>query len=176
QGAEVPHARDHDRGAWPRRAGSNAPGQRGASDVMKLIRFGEPGREKPGVQLDDGTRIAAMTADYDEAFFGNGGMESLRRWIAAQAASAPRPDPGVRLGPAIARPSKIICIGLNFRDHAAESGMELPREPVIFFKATTALSGPDDPVMIPRFGGKVDWEVELGVVIGRKTGYVTEAD
>jgi 2,4-didehydro-3-deoxy-L-rhamnonate hydrolase len=78
-----------------------------------------------------------------------------------------------RLGPPIARPSKIVCIGLNFRDHAAESGMDLPKEPVIFFKATTALAGPDDPVRIPRNGTKVDWEVELAVVIGTKTQYVS---
>jgi 2,4-didehydro-3-deoxy-L-rhamnonate hydrolase len=141
---------------------------------MKLLRFGSPGQETPAVQLDDGTRVDASSAvkDFDEAFLEAGGLEHLRQWIAREAPRAPRVPPGTRLGPPIARPSKIICIGLNFRDHAAESGMDLPKEPVIFFKATTALAGPDDPVRIPRNGTKVDWEVELAVVIGTKTQYV----
>ncbi|MGH9313228.1 MAG: fumarylacetoacetate hydrolase family protein [Vicinamibacterales bacterium] len=142
---------------------------------MKLIRFGPPGQETPGVQLDDGSRVDGSGAvkDYDEAFLDAGGLEHLRQWVAREAGRAPRVPPGVRLGPPIARPSKIVCIGLNFRDHAAESGMELPKEPVIFFKATTALAGPDDPVKIPRNGTKVDWEVELAVVIGAKAQYVS---
>ena len=88
------------------------------------------------------------------------------------AASAPRISPGTRLGPPLARPSKIVCIGLNYRDHAAESGATVPKEPVVFFKATTSLVGPDDPVMIPRNAKKLDWEVELAVVIGRRASYV----
>ena len=141
---------------------------------MKLIRFGPPGQEAPGVQLDDGSRVDASSAvkDYDEAFLDAGGLDHLRQWIAREAGGAPRVPPGVRLGPPIPRPSKIVCIGLNFRDHAAESGMELPKEPVIFFKATTAIAGPDDAVKIPRNGTKVDWEVELAVFIGRKAQYV----
>jgi 2,4-diketo-3-deoxy-L-fuconate hydrolase len=141
---------------------------------MKLIRFGPPGQEAPGVQLDDGVRVDASSAvkDYDEAFLASGGLDHLRQWIAREATRAPRVPPGVRLGPPVPRPSKIVCIGLNFRDHAAESGMELPKEPVIFFKATTALAGPDDDVQIPRNGTKVDWEVELAVVIGAKAQYV----
>ena len=141
---------------------------------MKLIRFGPPGQEAPGVQLDDGSRVDASSAvkDYDEAFLDAGGLDHLRQWIAREGGRAPRVPPGARLGPPIRRPSKIVCIGLNFRDHAAESGMELPKEPVIFFKATTALAGPDDAVTIPRNGTKVDWEVELAVVIGTKAQYV----
>src|SRR5437773_425384 len=134
---------------------------------MKLIRFGEAGRERPGLQLADGSRVDASRfgADYDEAFFRHDGLERLARWAGEEAGRAPRLDPGVRLGPPICRPSKIVCIGLNFRDHAAESGMDIPKEPVIFFKSTSSLSGPNDNVIIPRGGSKVDWEVELAVVI-----------
>jgi hypothetical protein len=111
---------------------------------MKLIRYGEPGAEVPGVQLPDGRRIAVdrmlVAGDYDEAFFASGGLARLPGWLDAHAATAPMAPDGVRLGPPIARPSKIICIGLNYRDHAAESGLSLPEEPVIFFKATSAIS------------------------------------
>jgi 2-keto-4-pentenoate hydratase/2-oxohepta-3-ene-1,7-dioic acid hydratase in catechol pathway len=124
--------------------------------------------------MDDGTRLDASAAvrDYDEAFFGGDGLESLAGWLRHSAATAPRVAPGTRLGPPLARPSKIVCIGLNYRDHAAESGMDLPREPVIFFKSTSSIVGPDDPVMIPRNAKKLDWEVELAVVIGRRASYV----
>jgi 2,4-diketo-3-deoxy-L-fuconate hydrolase len=144
---------------------------------MKLARFGQPGAEVPGVITADGTRVDAsgFVRDYDEAFFGGDGIRALGAWLAGKGASAPRVPPDTRLGPPLARPSKIVCIGLNFRDHAAESNMELPKEPVMFFKATTALVGPDDPVMIPRGGTKLDWEVELAVVIGKKASYVDEA-
>jgi 2,4-didehydro-3-deoxy-L-rhamnonate hydrolase len=142
---------------------------------MKLIRWSEPGREKPGILLTDGARIDAsgFGSDYDEAFFGNDGLTALRRWLDANAGSAPRIPASVRLGPPIGRPSKMVCIGLNFRDHAAESKMEPPKEPVIFFKATTALVGPNDPLVIPRKATKVDWEVELAVVVGKKAAYVS---
>jgi len=142
---------------------------------MKLIRFGEPGKEKPGVLLDDGTRLdaSAFALDYDENFFVNGGLVSLKRWVEVNCSSAPRVSLAARLGPPLCRPSKIVCIGLNFRDHAAESKMEIPDEPVIFLKATTSLAGPNDNVMIPRNGHKVDWEVELAVVIGKKANYVS---
>jgi 2-keto-4-pentenoate hydratase/2-oxohepta-3-ene-1,7-dioic acid hydratase in catechol pathway len=142
---------------------------------MKLIRWSEPGREKPGILLSDGARIDAsgFGSDYDEAFFGNDGLRALRRWLDANSSSAPRIPASVRLGPPIVRPSKIVCIGLNFRDHAAESKMEPPKEPVIFFKATTSLVGPNDPLVIPRKATKVDWEVELAVVIGKKAAYVS---
>ncbi len=144
---------------------------------MKLIRFGEPGKERPGLLLPAvSLDVSGVVSDYDEAFLGQGGLASLADWLAKNAASAPRVAPGVRLGPPLARPSKIICIGLNFRDHAAESGMELPKEPVIFFKATTALCGPNDPLVTPRTATKVDWEVELAVVIGKLARYVAEGD
>ena len=141
---------------------------------MKLIRFGEPGRETPGVLLADGTRLDAsgFGADYDEAFFGGNGLDRLRVWLQDNEHRAPRVDRGTRLGPPIARPSKIVCIGLNYRDHAAETGAAIPAEPVIFFKATTALVGPDDDLVIPRGAQKVDWEVELAVVIGTRARYV----
>ena len=142
---------------------------------MKLIRWSEPGREKPGILLTDGARIDAsgFGSDYDEAFLGNDGLTALRRWLDTNAHSAPRIPPSARLGPPIARPSKMVCVGLNFRDHAAESKMEPPKEPVIFFKATTALVGPNDPLVIPRKATKVDWEVELAVVVGKKASYVS---
>ena len=145
---------------------------------MKLIRFGDPGREKPGLQLEDGTRIDASSfgSDYDEAFFGGGGLSRLREWSAANAARAPRVAPDIRLGPPVARPSKIVCIGLNYRDHAAETGAEIPKEPVIFFKATSSLVGPDDDLVTPRGAEKVDWEVELAVVIGARAAYVSKED
>jgi 2,4-didehydro-3-deoxy-L-rhamnonate hydrolase len=142
---------------------------------MKLIRFGDPGCERPGLILDGDRAIdvSGFGADYDESFFADDGVTALRAWAADNAASAPPAPPGVRLGPPIRRPSKIVCIGLNFRDHAAESGAEIPREPVMFFKATTSLSGPNDPVVIPRGGTKLDWEVELAVVIGATARYLT---
>jgi 2,4-didehydro-3-deoxy-L-rhamnonate hydrolase len=141
---------------------------------MKLIRFGEPGEEKPGLMLADGTRIdaSAFVSDYDEGFFASGGLPRLETWARTNAAQAPRIPPGIRSGSPVPRPSKIICIGLNFRDHAAETGSTPPSEPVLFFKATTSLVGPNDPVVIPRGAHKVDWEVELAVVIGAKTRYV----
>ena len=145
---------------------------------MKLIRFGDPGRERPGVQLPDGTRIDASdaVADYDEAFFGGDGLRILAQWLARAGATAPRIAASARLGPPVARPSKIVCIGLNFRDHAAESGMELPAEPVLFFKATSALAGPNDAVVIPKGASKLDWEVELALVIGRRAAHVERKD
>src|SRR5438128_1613281 len=147
---------------------------RGACE-MKLIRFGEMGREKPGVLLEDGSRldVSGFGSDYDEAFFAGGGIPKLRNWLARQGASSLRVRESVRLGPPICRPSKIVCIGLNFQDHAEESGMEIPKEPVIFFKATSALVGPNDPLVIPKNATKVDWEVELAIVIEKKASYIS---
>jgi 2-keto-4-pentenoate hydratase/2-oxohepta-3-ene-1,7-dioic acid hydratase in catechol pathway len=143
---------------------------------VKLIRYGPAGGEKPGVQLEDGTRIDAsgFGSDYDEAFFARGGLQELTAWVARNAAAARRVEASARLGPPIPRPSKIICIGLNFRDHAAETGAALPAEPVIFFKSTTALVGPNDDLVMPRGGNKVDWEVELAVVMGTRASYVAK--
>ena len=145
---------------------------------MKLARFGEPGAERPGVILNDGNRVdvSAAVPDYDEAFFQADGLAMLREWLDRHAASAPRIAAGVRIGPPVRRPSKIVCIGLNFRDHALETGMTLPKEPLIFLKAPSALAGPHDPVVIPRGGTKLDWEVELAVVIARTARYVEVAD
>jgi len=141
---------------------------------MKLIRFGEAGNERPGVQLDNGVRldVSRFGADYDERFFAGGGLQKLREWLKEHAASAPQVADAVRLGSPVCRPSKIVCIGLNFRDHAAESKVEPPKEPVIFFKSTTAQVGPNDALKIPRNAEKVDWEVELALVIEKKASYV----
>ncbi|KJD33687.1 ureidoglycolate lyase [Tamlana sedimentorum] len=145
---------------------------------MKLIRFGAEGEEKPGVQLANGTKIdvSAFGQDYDEDFFGNGGIEKLATWLEANQASCPEVDDSVRLGVPLTRPSKIVCVGLNYAQHAAEAGMEIPKEPVLFFKSTTALVGPNDDVIIPKNSEKSDWEVELAIVIGKKASYVEEAD
>ena len=142
---------------------------------MKLIRFGEAGGERPGLQLPDGSRVdaSAFGSDYDERFFSGDGAQRLRDWYEREAPRAPRVAADTRLGPPVCRPSKIVCIGLNFRDHAAESGMELPKEPVIFFKASSSVVGPNDALVIPRNSRKVDWEVELAVVIGARATYVT---
>jgi 2,4-didehydro-3-deoxy-L-rhamnonate hydrolase len=145
---------------------------------MKLIRFGPVGSERPGVLLPDGRRIDAsgFGEDYSEQFFGGDGLERLARWVEAEGARAPVVRDDVRLGPPIQRPSKIVCVGLNYRDHAKESGMAEPAEPVPFFKSTTAIVGPNDDVIIPKGSTKTDWEVELAVVIGRRASYVSEAD
>jgi len=143
---------------------------------MKLIRLGEPGQEKPGAILQDGSRIdtSALGSDYDENFFASGGLAKLDSWLKKNASSAPRVAASVRLGPVICRPSKIVCIGLNYRDHAAETKAEAPKEPVLFFKATTSLVGPNDDLIMPLNSTKVDWEVELAVVIGKKALYVSK--
>jgi 2-keto-4-pentenoate hydratase/2-oxohepta-3-ene-1,7-dioic acid hydratase in catechol pathway len=142
---------------------------------MKLIRFGPPGAERPGLLAANGERVdaAGFGEDWTEDFFDSNGLGRLARWAADHLASAPRVDESERLGPPIARPSKIICIGLNYADHARESGAEVPKEPVIFFKATTALSGPNDDVVLPRGSNKTDWEVELAIVIGARARYVS---
>lgn len=141
---------------------------------MKLIRFGNPGQEKPGVLLNDGTRIdaSAFGSDYNEAFFAGDGLSRLRSWLENNSASAQRVPASVRLGPPVCRPSKIVCIGLNYRDHAAETGAKIPTEPVIFFKSTTSLVGPNDDLVIPKNATKVDWEVEFAIVIGKRALYV----
>jgi 2,4-didehydro-3-deoxy-L-rhamnonate hydrolase len=145
---------------------------------MKLIRVGPTGQERPGVELADGSRVdaTACAADFDQSFFDGDGLQELQRWVDSDGRRAPAIDPAERLGPPVARPSKIVCIGLNFTDHAAESGMNPPAEPVVFFKSTTSLAGPNDDVMIPKGGTKLDWEVELAVVVGRRSSYVSKED
>jgi 2-keto-4-pentenoate hydratase/2-oxohepta-3-ene-1,7-dioic acid hydratase in catechol pathway len=143
---------------------------------MKLFRFGAPGQEKPGFILSDGRKIdaSAFGEDYTEHFFATDGLRRLQAWLVTNAETAPAVPEDVRMGPAIARPSKIICIGLNYKDHAAESKMAIPTEPIVFFKATSSLCGPNDNLIIPKNSKKTDWEVELAVVIGKKASYVSQ--
>ncbi len=145
---------------------------------MKLFRFGSFEQEKPGILLPNGRKIdiSAFGADFNEAFFANDGLNRLAEWLKTHAETCPEVSDSVRLGSCVARPSKIVCIGLNYAKHAAESGAQVPPEPVIFFKSTTALCGPYDNVIIPRNSVKTDWEVELAFVIGKKASYVDEAD
>ena len=141
---------------------------------MKLIRYGEAGKEKPGVIIDDvWFDVSEHFKDYDEDFFIKNGLAALKAIVTEKILKEVSRD--LRLGPPVARPSKIICIGLNYSDHATESNMQLPPEPVIFFKATTAIVGPNDDLVIPKNSKKTDWEVELAVVIGKKATYVDEA-
>jgi 2-keto-4-pentenoate hydratase/2-oxohepta-3-ene-1,7-dioic acid hydratase in catechol pathway len=145
---------------------------------MKLIRFGKSGQEKPGLELPDGKRIdtSAFGEDYTEQFFTNNGIARLAEWLKTNQSNCPQVDAAERLGAPLARPSKIVCIGLNYRDHAEESNMAVPSEPVVFFKSTTAMCGPYDQLVIPKGSTKTDWEVELAVVIGKKASYVDEKD
>ena len=145
---------------------------------MKLIRFGAIGHEKPGVQLANGTKIdvSGFGSDYNEEFFGNGGINKLSEWLDNNQNQCTKIGSEVRLGVPLVRPSKIVCVGLNYAKHAAESGMEVPQEPVLFFKATSALVGPNDDIIIPKGSEKTDWEVELAIVIGAKASYVEETD
>ena len=144
---------------------------------MKLIRFGEPGKEKPGVCIGDvNYDVSGFVYDYDERFFGNGGIPHLAWMLEQHKSMLPEIPAGSRIGCPVARPSKIICIGLNYSDHAKETGMAIPAEPIIFMKSTTALSGPDDNIIIPKDSVKTDWEVELAVVIEKKASYVDESE
>lgn len=144
---------------------------------MKLIRFGEIGKEKPGVHLDGvNYDVSGFIKDYDELFFSNGGLLHLAWMIESHKTMLPRAQEGARMGCPIARPSKIICIGLNYTEHAAETGATPPKEPIIFFKSTSALSGPSDDVMIPKNSVKTDWEVELAVVIKKRASYIEESE
>ncbi|MEM9259901.1 MAG: fumarylacetoacetate hydrolase family protein [Bacteroidota bacterium] len=149
---------------------------------MKLIRFTDAvaaaGAMKIGIEQSNGRRIdvSAFGEDYNEAFFGSNGLSRLAEWLQENESTCPEVSSDARLGPPCARPSKIICVGLNYAKHAAESGMAVPEEPVIFYKSTTAIVGPYDDIIIPKNSTKTDWEVELAVVIGRRTSYVSEAE
>jgi len=142
---------------------------------MKLFRFGEIGKEKPGV-LISGTKydVSAFGEDYGEAFFETDGLQRLQTWLSKNQASLPLVKEDARIGPCFQRPSKIICVGLNYTKHAFESKMPLPPEPIIFFKSTSALTGPNDGLIIPRNSKKTDYEIELAVVVGKKASYVEE--
>ena len=143
---------------------------------MKLIRFGTINKEKPGVLLPNGTKldVSAFVSDYNEDFFGNDGIEKLQNWLNKNQDLCPIVEDTIRLGAPLVRPSKIVCVGLNYAKHAAESGMDVPQEPVLFFKATSAIVGPFDNIIIPKSSTKTDWEVELAVVIGKTASYVSE--
>jgi 2,4-diketo-3-deoxy-L-fuconate hydrolase len=144
---------------------------------MKLIRYGAAGKEKTGVIIG-GVKYdtSAFGEDYNEAFFENDGLNRLQQFIAEHDGTLNKIAEGERLGSPVARPSKIICIGLNYKDHAEETNAPLPTEPILFFKSTTALVGPNDDIIIPKNSVKTDWEVELAVVIGKKASYVEESE
>jgi 2-keto-4-pentenoate hydratase/2-oxohepta-3-ene-1,7-dioic acid hydratase in catechol pathway len=141
---------------------------------MRLVRLGERGKEIPGVQLSDSSTVLdarSVTSDFDPEFFASGGVERLRTAM-KNGQLAPLRDAGLRIGAPIGKPEKIVCIGLNYRNHARESGMEVPNEPIIFMKAPNTLVGPHDDVWIPRKSQKTDWEIELAVVMGTKVSYL----
>ncbi len=144
---------------------------------MKLIRFGDSDHEKPGY-LDDSQNRRDLTAfgeDFGRAFFESDGLSRLGEWLSDNNEPLPLVDPHVRWAPPIADPGKIVCVGLNYSDHAKESGMEIPQEPVLFFKSTTAICGPYDPILLPPESKKTDWEVELAVIIGKRASYLEES-
>lgn len=144
---------------------------------MKLLRYGPVGHEQPGILLDNQAYgVPGFGHDYNEAFFAGDGLARLAAYVEAHAGSLPALAPGERLGSPVARPSKIVCIGLNYADHARETNATPPAEPILFMKSTTALVGPNDAIVIPRNSVKTDWEVELAVVIGKRASYVEEAD
>lgn len=142
---------------------------------MKLIRFGKQGLEKPGIMDETGQRrdLSFKFTDWDRSFFQSGGIEQLKGLDVSQ---FPIIGDDERLGSCVSRPGKVICIGLNYSDHAAESGMELPQEPIVFQKGANTVVGPNDPIIIPRNSKKTDWEVELGVVIGKDARYLNSVD
>ena len=143
---------------------------------MKLIRFGATGKEKPGVIIREKYfDVSSFTDDYNETFFETEGLKRLNDYLMTNP-ELPEVDKEIRLGAPVARPSKIVCIGLNYKDHAKETGAAIPVEPILFFKSTTAITGPNDNIIIPKNSHKTDWEVELAVVIGSKASYVEEAD
>ena len=142
---------------------------------MKLIRFGKEGQEKPGIHLDGKNYdLSTFIKDYDESFFEQNGLEKLASIVNEE--KLPLVEDGQRIGSPIARPSKILCIGLNYAKHAKETGAAIPTEPILFMKSTTSLTGPFDNIIIPKNSEKTDWEVELGVVIGKKASYVSEEE
>jgi 2-keto-4-pentenoate hydratase/2-oxohepta-3-ene-1,7-dioic acid hydratase in catechol pathway len=143
---------------------------------MKLIRFGKAGEEKPGIVIDDVYYDASdFGEDYDENFFGTSGLNRLEKFLKENKNALPKIANNIRLASPVMRPSKIVCIGLNYADHAKETNAAIPNEPVVFLKATSSLCGPFDDIIIPKNSEKTDWEVELAVVIEKKASYVDEA-
>jgi len=149
-----------------------------SQSINKFFRFGEEGAEKPGVVLSDGRMldVSAFGEDYDESFFEKDGIARLRKWLSSNLSKCPEVKGNFRYGTCVARPSKIVAIGRNYVEHALETGSAVPDEAIIFMKATTSLTGPNDPVVIPKNAQKVDWEVELAVVIGKKAKHVDKAN
>ena len=144
---------------------------------MKLIRFGEWNKEKPGVCINDiNYDVSGFVHDYNAAFFANGGLPHLTWMVEQHKTMLPKIPMGARLGCPVANPSKIVCIGLNYADHAKETGASTPPEPIIFLKSTTSIVGPNDHIVIPKNSVKTDWEVELAVLISAKASYVEEAE
>lgn len=142
---------------------------------MKLIRFGEQGKERPGIILNDKKYdVSPFIKDYNEEFFNEDGLSHLEKIVKEGTGNLQEIPAAARLGSPVARPSKIICIGLNYKDHARETNAAIPEEPIIFFKSSSALCGPDDNVIIPKNSAKTDWEVELAFVVGKKASYVDE--
>lgn len=143
---------------------------------MKLLRFGPEGNEKPGIETPDGRQLdcTAFGEDWNRRFLENDGLNRLQTWIQKAEKTCPEIPAGSRLGSPVADPSKIICIGLNYRKHAEESGMPIPEVPIVFMKACSSLCGPFDPIFIPKNSKQTDWEVELAVVIGKRAKYVSE--
>jgi 2-keto-4-pentenoate hydratase/2-oxohepta-3-ene-1,7-dioic acid hydratase in catechol pathway len=140
---------------------------------MKLIRFGKMGEEKPGVHIDGKNYdVSAFIKDYDELFLSNGGIKMLATVLEEQMGKMPVIGNNIRIGTPISRPSKIVCIGLNYSKHAKETNAAIPQEPIIFMKSTTSFTGPFDDVIIPKNSVKTDWEVELAFVIEKKASYV----
>lgn len=144
---------------------------------MKLIRFGELNKEKPGVIIDEVYYdVSALGEDFNETFFESDGIARLESFLEVNRGKLPKIPEGSRIGSPVGRPSKIVCIGLNYADHAKETGAPLPPEPVVFMKASSALVGPFDNIVIPKNSEKTDWEVELAFVIGKKASYVEESE
>lgn len=144
---------------------------------MKLIRHGNPGNEKPGVIINDKRYdVSSFGDDFTEDFFGNNGLMRLEKWLEDHAEDCPEVSEETRLGPPICRPSKLVCVGLNYAKHAEETGADIPKEPILFFKATSSIVGPNDDLIIPKGSKKTDWEVELAFVIGKKAAYVSQEE
>jgi len=154
---------------------------------MKLIRVGAPGEERPGIVSEAGDWLdcSGFGEDWDEKFFGSNGLQRLVAWLRNHQPQCPKLPSEMRLGPPVARPSKLVCVGLNYVTHARESGMEVPKEPVLFMKATTAISGPNDDIVIPNVlsttgtpvpAREADWEVELALVMAKRCAAVSQAD
>lgn len=144
---------------------------------MKLIRIGEIGKERPGlIENEKRYDVTAFGEDYDETFFEKNGLERLQSWFEDNKPDCPEVSKEERLGPPVKRPSKLICIGLNYGKHAEETGAVIPKEPVLFFKSTSSIVGPNDDLIIPKGSEKTDWEVELAFVVGKKASYVSMED